>query len=582
MRRGRISVPPSIRLPRIVEVSDEVTEGSFRTSTSSSPSSLSRRSDSTEEEDKRSTSSSRVGVVSSSSNHHHSEHGIAGMRHDHHPQRKSEDRTGSRQSLSSSAAVRMIQHVESTVLRMAQEGTKFGSRVHLRMGTGSFLKRRRLSPARASRAAAKLFQEVTVSIFGRLPRFCSVWLVLLECITSTVYGRLQLRGFPADVDIPEPATSKLNEFDTEAMSTLKYEMAHLKQTVENHESRLTSHETQFKLLRTEISQVISATAASLISSTRVETVEQIIERVLAIPVGETGEGAEVTVGSMFGALREEIRGADLGDKLEMVEQQFQAFSNELVSLKDGMNELEASVELLGQNGKAEMEKFVVPLLITEIGKQIALKNSGDGVPFSGLSIKDVHWMIKRAISKYDADKTGLPDLALESAGGSILSVRNTPAPKLRGSVVKSFWGFRLWSPPNTPRTIIQPGVVPGECWAFEGSVGNVVVKLAVPSRITGFTMEHIPKSVSRYGHIDSAPRLFQVFGLLNEHDNQPDQVHDYGTFAYEDKDEPLQYFSVLNKTFMLYPIVELKILSNHGNPKHTCVYRFRVHGELNS
>lgn len=53
-------------------------------------------------------------------------------------------------------------------------------------------------------------------------------------------------------------------------------------------------------------------------------------------------------------------------------------------------------------------------------------------------------------------------------------------------------------------------MVPGECWAFEGSVGDVVIKLAVPSIVTGFTLEHIPKIVSRYDHIDSAPKHFQV------------------------------------------------------------------------
>jgi len=59
--------------------------------------------------------------------------------------------------------------------------------------------------------------------------------------------------------------------------------------------------------------------------------------------------------------------------------------------------------------------------------------------------------------------------------------------------------------------ILQPGVVPGDCWAFEGSIGDIVVKLIAPSIIDGFTIEHISKSVSPYGHIDSAPNKFQVF-----------------------------------------------------------------------
>lgn len=53
-------------------------------------------------------------------------------------------------------------------------------------------------------------------------------------------------------------------------------------------------------------------------------------------------------------------------------------------------------------------------------------------------------------------------------------------------------------------------MVPGDCWAFEGSVGDVVIKLVGPAVITGFTVEHISKLVSPYGNIDSAPNKFQV------------------------------------------------------------------------
>lgn len=57
--------------------------------------------------------------------------------------------------------------------------------------------------------------------------------------------------------------------------------------------------------------------------------------------------------------------------------------------------------------------------------------------------------------------------------------------------------------------------MPGECWAFEGSVGDVVIQLVSPAVLTGFTMEHIPKLVSPYGNIDSAPYQFQVLVSYN-------------------------------------------------------------------
>ena len=74
--------------------------------------------------------------------------------------------------------------------------------------------------------------------------------------------------------------------------------------------------------------------------------------------------------------------------------------------------------------------------------------------FSSLDLSEVEKMIRAAISKYDADKTGLPDLALEPAGGTILSTRCTKSSQSKNSVL-TLWGWRVWSFSNSPRTIIQ-------------------------------------------------------------------------------------------------------------------------------
>ena len=58
---------------------------------------------------------------------------------------------------------------------------------------------------------------------------------------------------------------------------------------------------------------------------------------------------------------------------------------------------------------------------------------------------------------------------------------------------------------------VQPEVHPGQCWAFKGESGYIVIQLSVPVRPTGFSLEHIPKSLSMTGSIDSAPRDFTVF-----------------------------------------------------------------------
>ena len=62
---------------------------------------------------------------------------------------------------------------------------------------------------------------------------------------------------------------------------------------------------------------------------------------------------------------------------------------------------------------------------------------------------------------------------------------------------------------------VQPEVHPGQCWAFKGHSGYIVIQLAVAIRPTGFSLEHIPKSLSMTGSIDSAPRDFTVFVRLS-------------------------------------------------------------------
>jgi SUN domain-containing protein 1/2 len=61
-------------------------------------------------------------------------------------------------------------------------------------------------------------------------------------------------------------------------------------------------------------------------------------------------------------------------------------------------------------------------------------------------------------------------------------------------------------------------------------------------------------------------------------DKDPVKFGSYSFSAAADAPS-LQYFPVQSdKIDRPYQIIELRIESNHGNPKYTCLYRFRVHG----
>ncbi|CAL1527048.1 unnamed protein product [Lymnaea stagnalis] len=188
-----------------------------------------------------------------------------------------------------------------------------------------------------------------------------------------------------------------------------------------------------------------------------------------------------------------------------------------------------------------------------------------------LAVKNI---IEDALIQFSADRVGMPDFALESAGGSVLSVRCSETFYKKTALVSVF-GIPLWYTSNSPRTVIQPNVHPGECWAFKGDSGRLVLQLSHPIQITGFTLEHIPRSLAPRGDISSAPREFTVFGLASESDHLGVNL---GNYTYEDNGKPIQLYSTQNHQSGIFQHVELRVLSNHGNKEYTCIYRFRVHG----
>lgn len=80
-----------------------------------------------------------------------------------------------------------------------------------------------------------------------------------------------------------------------------------------------------------------------------------------------------------------------------------------------------------------------------------------------------------------------------------------------------------------------------------------------------------------FREISSAPRHFELEGLEKRGDTYP---HEFGGFQYEKDGSPIQYFKVLHPAPKAYNLVRLRVMTNWGHPVYTCVYRVRVHGDL--
>ncbi|XP_073399206.1 SUN domain-containing protein 1 isoform X2 [Dendrobates tinctorius] len=192
---------------------------------------------------------------------------------------------------------------------------------------------------------------------------------------------------------------------------------------------------------------------------------------------------------------------------------------------------------------------------------------------AGITEKEARVIVNNALKLYAQDRTGMVDFALESGGGSILGTRCSETYETKTALV-SLFGIPLWYLSQSPRVVIQPDMYPGNCWAFKGAQGYLVVRLSMEIFPTAFSLEHIPKSMSPTGNITSAPKDFAVYGLENEYQEGGALLVQA---VYDEEGEPLQVFQVTENRAS-FQIVELRILSNWGHSSYTCLYRFRAHG----
>uniref|UniRef100_A0A3Q4B442 SUN domain-containing protein n=1 Tax=Mola mola TaxID=94237 RepID=A0A3Q4B442_MOLML len=213
-------------------------------------------------------------------------------------------------------------------------------------------------------------------------------------------------------------------------------------------------------------------------------------------------------------------------------------------------------------------------LLQNISWQFKQRHSEDTAWKAAVTLKDVHVIVEDALRLFSQDKTGLADYALESGGGSILSTRCSETYETKAALL-SLFGVPLWFFSQSPRAVIQPDVHLGNCWAFKGSKGFLVIRLSMRILPTAFSLEHIPKALAPSGTLRSAPRDFSVYGLDDERQERGELL---GSYTYDQDGEAVQTFAIAEDCDQTFQIIEVQVLSNWGHLEYTCLYRFRVHG----
>ncbi|XP_046959854.1 klaroid protein-like [Vanessa cardui] len=274
------------------------------------------------------------------------------------------------------------------------------------------------------------------------------------------------------------------------------------------------------------------------------------------------------------------------DKNYVTNEQLQSMSQEIherliSSWKPEINE--DGIRGIVQEYLVSIERRQMEFIVEKVKEYVREVQSQPVETKTEVDFEAIKKMVIGMLDVYDADKTGLVDYALESAGGQVISTKCTELYQIKTKQY-SILGLPVWWVYTSPRYALSPGAMPAECWAFQGFPGYLVIRTYAIIEVTGFSLEHMSRLLAVEGKIESAPKNFSVYGLHGEMDTDP---HLFGEYMYDANSTSIQYFPVkYPKTTNIggveypvaYDIIELRVESNHGNPTYTCVYRFRVHG----
>uniref|UniRef100_A0A8C0A5U6 Sad1 and UNC84 domain containing 5 n=2 Tax=Bos TaxID=9903 RepID=A0A8C0A5U6_BOSMU len=190
------------------------------------------------------------------------------------------------------------------------------------------------------------------------------------------------------------------------------------------------------------------------------------------------------------------------------------------------------------------------------------------------AMSDEQKMTQKIIKMIQGDYIEKPDFALKSIGASI-DFEQTSATYNHDKAC-SYWNWiRLWNYAQPPDVILEPNVTPGNCWAFSGDRGQVTIRLAQKVYLSNLTLQHIPKTISLSGSLDTAPKDFVIYGM----EGSPKEEVFLGAFQFQ-PENIIQTFQLQNQPPRTFGAVKVKISSNWGNPRFTCLYRVRVHGSV--
>ncbi|KAJ0177131.1 hypothetical protein K1T71_007140 [Dendrolimus kikuchii] len=134
----------------------------------------------------------------------------------------------------------------------------------------------------------------------------------------------------------------------------------------------------------------------------------------------------------------------------------------------------------------------------------------------------------------------------------------------------TLWGVvPLWRATRPLSTILSlRKLTPGDCWPFAGTYGEIIIDLPKIYPVSCISIEHIHPDAAR-----SAPKRFVLYGIQTN-----DTLVKVTTGQFDNNKLAKQYFC-LHQDTTLKSII-LRVVTNSGNLKYTCIYRVHVYSSI--
>jgi hypothetical protein len=302
---------------------------------------------------------------------------------------------------------------------------------------------------------------------------------------------------------------------------------------------------------------------------------------------------------------------------EKVHDNFEQMGQEIlakVAKQDEMRRKEAS----SHGGGLHLNPFARHASEATAGGSLTIKGS-DGQNVTAV----ISSLVDSALLRYSKDVLARPDYALYTSGARVIRSLTSPSyePYRLGRVRSTVAWITGAAVPQSrpPVTALHPDTTPGSCWPFAGPYGQLGIQLSRRVVPTDITLEHISPDVALDGDVSSAPKDFEVWGIVesaedvakvakyrheqlqakraaraagstleDDLESTPASVPEsanrilLASGAYDPTaSSPVQTFPVAVAARQLgvpIQVVIVKILSNHGESSYTCLYRVRVSG----